>query len=184
MLRTVLWSHWIGAASDPATAVWLAMVKRHSPSIVVSGNLVVTHRQLDAMFASDDWVAQAAGLPTSTPATRAAYAAALPAKFAAMPLVEKQRFALADQRWAALLSPILDHSDLRAKAVSIVHQNVHGPADVATQARSLENDGIEFHVEIAQFMQHMAQVSGVGYQGTTNANAINFASRKFLGEGR
>ena len=184
MLRTVLWSRWMDATSDPTAAIWLAMVKRHSPPIVTSGNLVVTHRQLDAMFASNDWVAKAAGLPTSTPASRAAYAAALPAKFAAMPLAEKQQHVLADKRWADLLSPILDHSDLRAKAVSIVHQNVHGQADVAMQARSLENDGIAFHVEMAQFVQHMAAIGGLAYQGQMNAESLNFASRKFMGMGR
>jgi hypothetical protein len=184
MLSSVLWGRWIGATSDPAAARWVAMVKRHSPPVAVSGNLVVTNRQLNAMFASNDWVAQAAGLPVSTPADRAAYAKALPAKFAAMPLPEKQQLVFADLRWVALQSPILDHSDLRAKAVSLAKQNVHRPEDVAIEARNLENDGLEFHVTIQQFVANMGQIGGLSYQGKTTADGINFATRKFMGQGR
>lgn len=184
MLSTVLWSRWIAATSDPTVARWVAIVKRHSPAIVASGNLVVTGRQIDAMFASNDWVAQTAGLPVSTPASRAAYAKALPAKFAAMTPAEKQQLVFADQRWAMLQEPILDHSDLRAKAVSLVHSNVHGPGDIPAEARSLENAGLEFHAAMAQFVSNMGQISGIGASGKMNADSINFASRKFLGMGK
>ena len=120
----------------------------------------------------------------STPTSRAAFAQALPARFASMSPQERQQLAFADQRWVALQSPILNHTDLRAKAVSLVKQNVHGPADVATEARSLENDGLEFHAGMQKFAEHMAQIGNLGYQGKTQADGINFATRKFMGQGR
>jgi hypothetical protein len=184
MLSSVLWGRWMGATGDPSVAIWVAMVKRHSPPVARDGNLLVTNRQLTAMFASNDWVAQAAGLPTSTPESRAAYAKKLAVGFASMSPQEKQQLAFADQRWVALQSPILDHTDLRAKAISLAKQHVHGPGDVAPEARSLENDGLEFHAEMQQFAEHMAQIGGVGYLGKTQADGINFATRKFMGQGR
>jgi hypothetical protein len=120
----------------------------------------------------------------STPETRASYVRALPVKFASMSLIEKAQLAQADQRWFALQDPILDHSDLQAKAVSLVHQHVHGPGDVASEARSLENDGLQFHAAMQQFADHMAAISGIGLKGKMNADSINFATRQFMGQGR
>jgi hypothetical protein len=184
-LGVALWSRWVARASDdPSVKRWVEIVIRHNPPIVSSEGLVVTQRQLAAMFVSNDWVAQTAQLPTSTPESRAAFARELPSKFPSMTHAEKEQLALADRRWTLLQDPIMDHSDLHAKAVSLVHQNVHGSADVPTEARALEDAGIQFNAEMAQFVRNMGQISGISTSGQMNTNAINFASRKFLGEGR
>lgn len=184
-LSVALWCRWNGASSsDPLVARWVEMMRRHNPPIVSSGDLVVTQRQIDALFASNDWVAQTVGLPTSTPQSRAAYAAQVRHSFASLPAPAKEALAHADLRWFALQDPILDHTDLHAKAVSLVRKNVHSLADVPKEARSLENDGLQFHAAINQFAQNMARIGGVGTVGATQAEGINFATRKFMGMGR
>jgi hypothetical protein len=140
-----LWNGWLaGATYDPLTADWVAVVKRHNPPIVGAAGLVVSRRQIDAMFASNDWVAQAANLPTSTPESRAAFVKGRSAKFASTPQAQKEQLAAADLRWLALRYQILGFSDLCTKAVGYVHQQVHGTGDVAAEARSLQDSALKF----------------------------------------
>jgi hypothetical protein len=160
-----LWIGWLDAAGhDPTVAEWIAVVKRHNPPIASADGLTVTKRQLDAMFLSNDWVARQANLPTSTPESRAAFAKELSTKFASLPRQQKEWVAQADLRWLALQDPIMDHSDLREKAVTLVHQWVHKPEDVPNEARVLENVGIQFHQlmqkESAQATQMIGAMSG------------------------
>ena len=97
------------------------------------------------MFTSNDWVARAANLPVSTPDSRAAVVRDLKTKFASLPAEQKEWYAEGDLRWWALQDPILSSSDLRAKAVRLVQQAVHGPGEFPTEARALGNEGIKFH---------------------------------------
>ena len=183
----LLWCQWLSAeGSDPSMAWWAAMMKRHNPAIVANDGFSVNQRQVDAVFADNDWVAQTAGLPASTPESRAAFVRALPAKFPTMSKVEKDQLAQADGRWYALLNPILTLSDLRAKAVSLVKQSVHGPADVPIEARRLEDDGVEFNAELIRFshqfsLQGMQVIKMVGK--LNSVEGINLATRKFMGQG-
>lgn len=180
----LLYSSWMHASpSDPLVARWVAIVKRHNPPIVEGDGFVVTGRQMDAIFASNDWVARTAGQPVSTPESRAAYIRMIKSAFPSLPRVAKEALANADQRWLALQDPILDHSDLHATAVSEVHQHVHGPKDVAKEARTLENAGLKFHAETQQFAENMALIGGLAVKGQSTAEGINFATRKFMGEG-
>jgi hypothetical protein len=160
-----LWIGWLDAAGrDPHVAEWIAVVKRHNPPIASADGLTVTKRQLDAMFLSNDWVARQADLPTSTPENRAAFAKEISVKFASLPRQQKEWAAQADLRWLALQDPIMDNSDLREKAISLVHQWVHKPEDVPNEARVLENVGIQFHQlmqkEMAQTTQMIGAMSG------------------------
>jgi hypothetical protein len=157
-----LWNGWLlSSARDKASADWVAVVEQHNPPIVAADGLTVRDRQLNAMFASNDWVARAARLPASTPASRAAFVDALKSKFASFPREQKEWYAQADLRWLALQDPIMDHDDLRAKAVGMVQQAVHGPADVANEARALENEGLKFHAVMAKYTQRAAQIAGL-----------------------
>jgi hypothetical protein len=182
--RTIAWLGWLGAAqSSPFAARWVATVKRHNLPIVSTSGVAVTNRQLDAMFVSNDWVAQAANLPMSTQNSRAAFRRELPARFAAMTQAEQLQLALADVRWAALRGVI--GFGLQAKAVEIVHQNVHGPKDVAMGARHLENAAIEFDQGMAQFNKQMAAqtiaIMGGVAQGAV-AESMNMAQDRFEGK--
>jgi hypothetical protein len=159
-----LWNGWLaGATYDPLQADWVAVVKRHNPPIVSADGLVISKRQIDAMFASNDWVAQAANLPTSTPESRAAFTKGLSAKFASTPQAQKEQLAAADLRWLALKYQILGFSDLRAKAGGYVHQQVHGPGDVAAEARSLEDSALKF--------QALREKNGQGWKQIIAAQA-------------
>jgi len=179
-----LWAAWNDRSQfDPTVKWWVEMVRRHNPPIVQSGNLVVTRLQLNGLFADDDWVAATAGLPVSTDATRAAYIRELPAKFAAMPQDEKEKLALGDVRWFDLHDPVLDHSDLRQIALSQVHERVHRPQDVYPEARDLEDVGVRFNAEMAQFIQNMGAIGGTDFKTKSNINNLNFADRKFWGKG-
>ena len=182
--RTIAWLGWLGAAqSSPLAARWVATVKRHNLPIASTGGLAVTNRQIDAMFVSNDWVAQAANLPLSTQESRAAFTRELPARLAAMTQAERMQLALADVRWDALRGVI--GFGLQAKAVEIVHQNVHSSKDVAMGARHLENAAIEFEQGMAQFNKQMAArtiaiMGGVG-QGAV-AESMNMAQDRFEGK--
>jgi hypothetical protein len=179
-----LWANWNERAEvDPATRWWIDMVRRHNPPIAQSGGLVVTRIQIKGLFADDDWVAKTAGLPLSTEASRAAYVRDLPAKFAAMPQDQKIRLARADVRWFDLHDPILDHSDLQQIAVNQVHERVHGPQDVYSEARNLEDIGVRFNTEMAQFAHNMAAIGNMDFKTKSNINNLNFATRLFQGKG-
>jgi hypothetical protein len=179
-----LWAAWNNRAQvDPTVKWWVDLVRRHNPVIARSGELVVTRLQLNGLFADNDWVAKTAGLPVSTEASRTAYIRDLPAKFAAMPQADKIRLARADVRWFDLHDPVLDHSDLQQIAVNEVHQHVHGPQDVFAEARNLEDVGVRFNNEMAQFTHNMAAISGLDFQTKSNINNLNFADRKFWGKG-
>jgi hypothetical protein len=183
-LALKLWAAWSGRAqTDPHTKWWVGLVMQHNPAIVQSGDLVVTHLQLIGLFADDDWVAQTAGLPLSTQASRAAYIRDLKTKFATMPQSQKEMLAHADQRWVQLQDPIMDHSDLRQIAVNQVHERVHGQQDVFGEARNLEDIGVRFNAEMAQFTKNMAAISGMDYKTKSTIHSLNFADRKFWGEG-
>jgi hypothetical protein len=182
--RTIAWIGWINTAqSSPLAARWVATVKRHNLPIATTGRVVVTNRQLDALFVSNDWVAQAANLPVSTAESRAAFARTLAGRFASMTQVDQLQVALADLRWDAL-SEVIGFG-LKRKAVEIVHQNVHGPNDVAMGARHLENAALQFEQGVAQFNKQMsartiAIVGGVG-QGAV-AESMNMAQDRFEGK--
>jgi hypothetical protein len=182
--RTIAWLGWLGAGPSNAQASrWVATVKRHISTVAAVGGLAVTNRQLDAMFVSNDWVAQAANLPLSTQESRAAFTRELPARFARMTQAERLQLTLADVRWDALRGVI--GFDLQAKAVAIVHQSVHGPNDVALGARHLENAALEFEQGMAQSNKQMwartlAIMGGVG-QGAV-AESINVAQDRFEGK--
>ena len=182
--RTIAWLGWLGARqSSPLAARWVATVKRHNSPVAAAGELAVTNRQLDAMFVSNDWVARAANLPVSTQESRAAFTRELPARFATMTQSERLQLALADIRWSALRGVI--GFGLQAKAVEIVHQNVHGSADIAMGARHLENAALEFEQGMAQFNKQMwgrtiAIMGGVG-EGAV-AESMNMAQDRFEGK--
>jgi len=182
--RTIAWLGWLGAKqSSPLAARWVATVQRHNSPVAAMGGLAVTNRQLDALFVSNDWVAQAANLPLSTEESRAAFIRELPARFATMTQAERLQLALADLRWDALRGVI--GLGLQSKAVEIVHQNVHGSHDVAMGARHLENAALQFALGMAQFNKQMmartiAIMGGVG-QGAV-AESMNMAQDRFEGK--
>jgi hypothetical protein len=123
--RTIAWLGWLGAKqSSPLAARWVATVQRHNSPVASMAGLAVTNRQLDALFVSNDWVAQAANLHLSTEESRAAFTRELPTRFAAMTQAERLQLSLADRRWDALRGVI--GFGLQAKAVEIVHQNMGG----------------------------------------------------------
>jgi hypothetical protein len=161
-LGVELWNGWLlSSARDKASAEWVAVVEQHNPPIVAADGLTVSDRQLNAMFAANDWVARAARLPASTPESRAAFIGVLKNKFASFPREQREWYAQADLRWLALQDPIMDHDELRAKAVSMVQKAVHGPGDVANEARALENEGLKFHAVVAKYAQRAVQIAGL-----------------------
>lgn len=182
--RTIAWLSWLGARqSSPHAARWVATVKRHNSPIAEAGGVAVTNRQLDAMFVSNDWVARAANLPMGAEESRVAFARELQARFAAMTQAERLQLALADLRWDAVQGVI--GFGLRDKAVEIVHQNVHGPKDVAMGARHLENAALEFEIGMAKLNQQawsrsIAIMGGVA-QGQV-AESMNMAQDRFEGK--
>jgi hypothetical protein len=179
-----LWAAWNDRAqTDPATRWWVEMVRRHNPPIAQSGGLIVTRIQINGLFADDDWVAKTAGLTPSTEGSRSAYVRELPAKFAAMPPEEKVKLARADVRWFDMHDPILDHNDLRQIAVNQVHEHVHGPQDVYSEARNLEDIGVRFNTEMAQFAHNMAAIGNMDFKTKSNINNLNYATRLFQGKG-
>ena len=180
-------AHWEAvlkaAPTDRLVAQWLAIMRQHGTVVVEGDGLVVTRPELDAMVASDDLVAEIAGQPKTSAAERAKLAADLPQRFAAMPPEEEARYAHAERRHAALLQDILADAALRAKAVTLIKGAVHGPDDVAPEARSLEDDGMRFAEMIDHFTAQQAAISGLDFKTKSTINGINFASRKFLGQG-
>jgi hypothetical protein len=182
--RTIAWLGWIEAApGSPLTTRWVATVRRHDMPLISADGVVVTNRQIDALFVSNDWVAKAANLPLSTPESRAAFTQSLPGKFASLSQAERQQLAVADLRWDALRGVL--QFGLQDKAVSIVHMNVHGPADVGMGARHLEDAALEFDRGMQQLNKQVAEralaLMGAVGQGAV-AESINRAQDRFEGK--
>jgi hypothetical protein len=97
--------------------------------------------------------------------------------------VKSLEIALADLRWDALRGVI--GFGLQAKAVEIMHQNVHSSKDIPMGARHLENAAIQFDQGLAQFNKQMAArtiaiMGGVG-QGAV-VESMNMAQDRFEGK--
>jgi hypothetical protein len=45
---------------DALITAWVATVSRHDVPLISADGVVVTNRQIDALFVSNDWVAKAA----------------------------------------------------------------------------------------------------------------------------
>jgi hypothetical protein len=164
--RTIAWLGWIEAApGNPLTTRWVATVRRHDVPVVSANVVIVTNRQIDALFVSNDWVANAANLPPSTAESRAAFTESLPGRFGSMSQAERQQIALADLRWDALRGVL--QFGLQEKAVSIARMNVHGSSDVDAGARHLEDAALEFDRGVQQLNKQVsdraiALMGGVG----------------------
>ena len=170
------------APSDPIAARSLEIMRKHTPIIASANGLVVTSHEIDAMFASSDIIAQVAGQPKSTPEQRAAFTKSLPGRFAQLSPIEQEQIAHAERRVLALRGTIYAYTDLRAKAEAQIHTNVHGPEDVPKEARRLEDWGIKFADTVKTFAQREAAISAEEAKLNSVRN-INFATRKFMGQG-
>jgi hypothetical protein len=174
-----LWTRWLLAAPfDPIAAQWVAVVRQHNPPFISDGGLAVSKRQLDALFASNDWVAQSANLPTSTAETRTAFQKEMIAKFASLPQLQKERLAKADERWAAVHDIILIDNQARDKTIEVVRKQVHTQADVPTAARVLEDMSVQVEAYSRENAQRTSAIIGALGQawqaqnlGTFNAHA-------------
>jgi len=170
------------APSDRFLAQWLGLMRHHTPVLAEGDGMVVTGPELAAMFATEDDVADIGGQPRRAAAERAALAQSLAARFAGMPAAEKAQYAHAERRRAALQANIFAYDDLRAKAVGLIKAAVHKPEDVPPEARKLEADGMQFVEAFQRFAGQQAQAMQM--MGKLNSvEGINFASRKFLGQG-
>jgi hypothetical protein len=78
---------------------------------------------------------------------------------------------------------IIDHDDLQKIAVNEVHERVHGPQDVYSEARNLEDIGVRFNTEMAQFAHNMAAIGNMDFKTKSNINNLNFATKLFQGKG-
>lgn len=170
------------APSDPIAARSLEIMRKHTPIIASANGLVVTSHEIDAMFASSDIIAQVAGQPKSTPEQRAAFTRSLPGRFAQLSPIEQEQIAHAERRVLALRGTIYAYTDLRAKAEAQIHTNVHGPEDVPKEARRLEDWGIKFADTMHTYAQREAAISAEEAKLNSVRN-INFATRKFMGQG-
>jgi hypothetical protein len=170
------------APSDPVAARSLEIMRKHTPIVASANGLVVTSHEIDALFASSDIIAQVAGQPKSTPEQRAAFTRSLPGRFAQLSPIEQEQIAHAERRVLALRGTIYAYTDLRAKAEAQIHTNVHGPEDVPKEARRLEDWGIKFADTVKTFAQREVAISAEEAKLNSVRN-INFATRKFMGQG-
>lgn len=171
------------AQSDALAARWLEIMKRHVPIIVAASGYVVTMHQVNALFASSDYIAGIAGQPKSTPEQRAAFARSLPGRFTQMSPVEQEQIAHAESRLVASQVNIFKYNDLHAKAATQIHANVHGPDDVPKEARRLEDWGIKFQNVYQTFATRQQAINGEQAK-LDSVKQINMATRQFMGQGR
>jgi hypothetical protein len=170
------------ASSDPIAARSLEIMRKHTPIVASANGLVVTSHEIDAMFASSDIIAQVAGQPKSTPEQRAAFTRSLPGRFAQLSPTEQDQIAHAERRVLALRGTIYAYTDLRAKAEAQIHTNVHGPEDVPKEARRLEDWGVKFADTVHTYVRREAAINGEEAK-LNSVRGINFATRKFMGQG-
>jgi hypothetical protein len=170
------------APTDPIASRSLEIMRKHTPIVASANGLVVTSHEIDALFVSSDIIAQVAGQPKSTLEQRAAFARSLPGRFAQMSPTEQDQVAHAERRLLALRGTLYAYTDLRAKAEAQIHTNVHGPEDVPKEARRLEDWGVKFADTLHTYAQREAAISGEEAK-LNSVRGINFATRKFMGQG-
>ena len=130
--------------ADPAlTAAFKALADNPS-LLLVSANGVVTQPQIDALVASDDLVADLAGLPKTSASARAELTRQIVAKFPGFDEKEDRYEALTDAEERGLsLRLWMESSPKNREAVlALIKSEVHGEADVPRVARSLENTAL------------------------------------------
>ena len=171
------------AQSDALAARWLEIMRRHVAIIVAANGYVVTMHQVNALFASSDYIAGIAGQPKSTPEQRAAFAKSLPGRFAQMSPVEQEQIAHSESRLVASQANIFKYNDLHAKAVTQIRANVQGPDDVPKEARRLEDWGIKFQNVYQTFATRQQAINGEQAK-LDSVKQINMATRQFRGQGR
>ncbi len=179
--RSEIWRSVVkGAPGDPATASVLKIFSSHPSVLLVTGTGVVTQPEVDALIASDDNVATAAGLPKATPAERTRIAREIVAVFPSLSEKEDRYEAIADaeERCFSLQAFVESTPERRAAVVAEIKAKVHDPKDVPVEARLLENNALLLS-RMQQYALQQKVIYGVVAQYQAQIAAIREASDRF-----
>jgi hypothetical protein len=179
--RAETWKGVIGAApSDPFLARALKILAADPAVLVVTGQGIVTRPQVEALIASDDNVAEAAGLPKASPADRARITREIAAAFPRLDVKQDRYEAVADaeERSLALQAFVESAPKYRALVLADIKAKVHAAGDVAPEARALENNALLIS-RMQQFVIQQKIIADVAAVYQSRIAAIREASDRF-----
>jgi hypothetical protein len=137
-LRTAAYFSPAAARDDP----WKIAIEAHDPVIAAdpASHSIVTERGLDALFASDDFVADLAGQPSmSSAGLRRKIVDQLKVEFSLLPQQLKESFALAEPHWVALQQSWAELTPAARQSLrDDLHRDVKKPEQVPPTAREFE----------------------------------------------
>lgn len=131
---------------------WLEVVYGYAPVLAADpqSRLIVTQRAVDAVVASNNFVAELAGFAPMTPEETARFVGQLPAEFPEMPAERQALAANAEVRWAVLRARWEGLSEAeREQTIQAVREAVESRDMVPSAARELEQIARLQHVSAA-----------------------------------
>jgi hypothetical protein len=180
--RAEMWQHLIETrATDPTTVLVLKILADHPSVLLFTDQGVVTRQQIDAIVASDDNVAEAAGLPRATPDERSRITREILAAFPGFSPKEDRFEAIADaeERCLSLRDFVESSPEHRAAVVADITAHVHQAQDVPREARTLENNALLMS-RMHQFAVQQQIIAGVTAQYQSQIEAIREAGDRFM----
>ena len=169
------------APTNPSLAAVLKALSDNSSLLLVTPTGVVTQPQIDALIASDDLVAQIAGLPPTTPAARAELTRELVAKF---PSFDEQgdpyeAVTDAEERSLSLRLWMESSPGNKATVLGIIKAKVHSEADVPPVTHLLENTALMM-TRMSRFAVQQKIIEGVVATNEAQLDAIRAAGEHYM----
>ena len=154
-LRQKLWPTVYFGAKEKKLAVLLDVLQRHSRVLAEdpASKTLVTSHDVEALFASNDFVAQLAGRPSLSREQKPDLVARLPKIYSALSAQQKEFLRYGDLRWTALRTVWPRLSEQRRQGLAaVMKETVKNPQQVPEAARVLETRAmmIDFQMYISR----------------------------------
>lgn len=180
--RAEIWKNLIKVApSDPAAGAVLQILSKNPSVLLVTDKGVVTQYEIDALIASDDNVAAAAGLANTSPAERARITREILADFPGFTEKEDRYEAVADaeERCLSLRAFVESSPENRATVIADIKAKVHEASAIPREARALENNALLL-TRMGRYVLQQKIISGVVQMYRGQIDAIRQAGDQFM----
>jgi len=187
ILRYEIWQ-WFGEKPDSfhdfESYPFGKMVLKYNPILINSGGMIVTKSDVDSLFYSNAFVAQAAGVAPPAQTEKDRFIEALPSRFGSLPRAQQEVLTRAELRLVDVHIMCDGTVKTRAAVMADIKRNVHSSADVPTVARQVETDsqfGAKYHhiyqsemwAAVANATRVNGQIMGIGGLGRSASRSAD-----------
>jgi len=165
---------------DFKTEPWSRLILQLNPVLVRSHGMIITQRDVDWLFNSQDFIAQIAGVEPPSQEDRDRYARRLASRFSSMSDQERENLRRSQSRLAAVHMCMDGTVRTKAAMVAYIRDNVQSTDDLARVARQIEDDSqYQAKYNVASKTEKLNAI-GRTIQITRETSAINDAVRRSL----